>query len=49
MSRMFERLAAGGDVDPIALTFVVSAAYTLMNELAEEIDGEDERTASGWV
>jgi hypothetical protein len=43
VSRMLERLAAGGAVDPIALTFVVSAAYTLMNEIAEEIDAEDER------
>jgi hypothetical protein len=41
--RMLERLAAGGAVDPIELSFVVSSAYTLMNEIAEEIDAEDER------
>lgn len=43
VARMLERLAAGGAVDPIELCFVVSAAYTVMNEIAEEIDAEDER------
>jgi len=43
VARMLERLAAGGAIDPIELSFVASAAYTVMNAIAEEIDAEDER------
>jgi hypothetical protein len=43
ISRQLERLAAGRGLDPIDLMFVVSAVYTLMNAVAEEIDAEDER------
>ncbi len=41
--RQLERLAAGLDLDPIELTFVVSALYTVMNAAAVEIDAADEQ------
>ncbi len=47
VERMLKRLAAGGEVDPIDLSFVVCAVYRLMNEVAEEIDAEDERAFVG--
>lgn len=41
--RMLRRLAGGAEVDAIDLSFLVSTVYTLMNEVAEEIDADDER------
>jgi hypothetical protein len=41
--RMLRRLGGGAEVDPIDLSFLVSTVYTLMNEVAEEIDADDER------
>lgn len=41
--RMLKRLGSGAEVDAIDLSFVVSTVYTLMNEVAEEIDADDER------
>lgn len=43
VDRMMKRLGAGEGVDPIDLSFVVSAIYTLMNEVAEDIDADDEQ------
>jgi hypothetical protein len=37
------RLLAPGPIDPIDLTFVVAAIYTLMNHVAEDITDDDER------
>jgi hypothetical protein len=47
VERMLKRLGASGEVDPIDLSFVVCAVYTLMNEVAAEIDAEDERAFVG--
>jgi len=47
VDRMLTGLLAGEAIDPIDLSFVVSAVYTLMNEVAEEIDAEDERAFVG--
>lgn len=43
VARQLARLAAGEDLDPIDLTFLVSAVYTVMNAVADEIDADDER------
>ena len=42
VERILRRLGADGEIDAIDLMFVVSAVYTLMNEVAEAIDAEDE-------
>lgn len=47
VDRLLKRRAAGGEIDPVDLTFVVSAVYTLMNELEDAIDAEDERAFVG--
>lgn len=43
VERILRRLGADGEIDAIDLMFVVSTVYTLMNEVAEAIDAEDER------
>ena len=43
VTRMLDRLTAGGAIDAIELTFVVSALYSVMNKIAEHIDAVDER------
>lgn len=43
VARLLGRIEAGEGVDPIDLSFLASTVYTLMNEVAEEIDAEDER------
>ena len=43
VERILRQLGADGAIDAIDLMFVVSAVYTLMNEVAEEIDAEDEQ------
>lgn len=43
VARQIDRLAAGGEPEPIDMAFLVSAIYTLMNEVAQEIDATDEQ------
>jgi hypothetical protein len=43
VARQLARLAAGEQPDPIDMMFVMSAVYTVMNAVAEEIDADDER------
>ncbi|MCA9684790.1 MAG: hypothetical protein KC457_21575, partial [Myxococcales bacterium] len=43
VARLLAQAEGGADLDPIDLSFVVAATYTLMNIVAEAIDDDDER------
>jgi hypothetical protein len=43
IARQLARLGRGEGIDPVDLMFVVSAVYTLMNAVSEEITASDEQ------
>jgi hypothetical protein len=49
VARQLAALAQGRDVDPIDMAFLVSAVFTLMNAVAEEIDANDEAAFVGHM